>query len=153
MKIAGYLTRDRILPDLVSRKKEDVLAELAAAVERADPRLKRENVLAALRERENLGSTGIGDGVAIPHARFASAAEVVLVFGRSLAGVPFESLDGRDVHFFFVLAAPEAAAEKHLKILARVSRLLGDSRIRRRVSEAAGSAEIAEILLEGETRP
>jgi len=106
MELTGYLTSDRIIPELLSRDKEGVLGELAAAVEKADPRLSRESVLAALRERENLGSTGIGDGIAIPHARSSDAADIVL---------------------------------------------LGDPSLRRRISHAAGSDEMIDILLEGET--
>jgi nitrogen PTS system EIIA component len=152
MELTGYLTSDRIIPELLSCDKEGVLGELAAAVEKADPRLSRESVLAALRERENLGSTGIGDGIAIPHARFSDAADIVLIFARSRHGVPFDSLDGREVHFFFLLIAPEEAAERHLKMLARISRLLSDPSLRRRISRAAGSGEMIDILLEGETR-
>jgi len=151
MEITGYLTGDRVIPDLVSREKDGVLAELAAAVEKADPRLRREAVLVALREREKLGSTGIGDGVAIPHARSALASDIVLVFGRSRHGIPFDSLDGRAVHFFFVLVAPEEAAEKHLKMLARISRLLRDPTVRGRLAQSSGADEIAGILLQGET--
>lgn len=152
MEFSRSLAGACIIPELASRDRDGVLAELSAAVARVDPRLRQERVFAALRERESLGSTGIGDGVAIPHGKSADAAGLVIAFARSSAGVPFDALDGRDVHFFFALLAPEDPPEQHLKTLARISRLLRDPDLRSRLAAAAGASEILKVLQEGEHR-
>ncbi len=148
IKIIGFLQPEDIIPDLTSGRKDEVLAELAAKVEERDPDIDRKELLKILLERERLGSTGIGDGVAIPHGKVKNAKDLVLVFGRSLAGVDFNSLDGRPAHLFFLLVAPDEAVGIHLKMLARISRILKDPATRKRLLEAADAAAIYNVISE-----
>lgn len=146
--IIGFLQPEDIIPDLTSRQKDQVLAELAAKVEDRNPWLNRAELYEILLERERLGSTGIGDGVAIPHGKVKNAKELVLVFGRSLVGVDFNSLDGRPAQLFFLLVAPDTAAGIHLKMLARISRILKDPATRKRLLNAADAAAIYNVIRE-----
>ncbi len=98
------LTKDRVILDLKSTKKDDVLKELVSAI--GLPEDKEKLVLEALRKRESIGSTGIGKGIAIPHTRSLVLDKVYLVVGRSKQGVDFDALDGKPVHLFFLLCAP-----------------------------------------------
>jgi PTS system nitrogen regulatory IIA component len=99
-------------------------------------------------EREKLGSTGIGDGIAIPHGKMKGIEELVTSFGRSIKGVDFESIDNKPTHLFFLLVAPENSAGVHLKALARISRLLKDSGFRNRLMEASDRQDLFRIIAE-----
>lgn len=152
MKITDFLHPEDIIPSLSVTTKAEVLAELAAmAVERQEG-LDLGGVLHVLQERERLGSTGIGDGIAIPHGRLKDVKRLVIVFGRSRKGVDFDSLDGKPAHLFFLLLAPEGAASDHLKVLARMSRLLKEDRVRKRLMGAADGRDIFEIITEQDSR-
>jgi len=137
MKIKQILAKNCIQDRLVSTTKENVLEELATLIAQANPSLNREEIIQILKEREQLGSTGIGNGVAIPHGKLASLQQIVTGFGRSREGIEFDSQDGKPAHLFFVLLAPENAASLHLKALARLSRLLKDLHFRNKLMEAA----------------
>jgi len=130
VNLTDYLADDLVLTELTSTDKEDVLAELVAPVasklDGFDPR----QAVRVLLEREDLGTTGIGDGVAIPHGKLEGLSGIILVVGRSLRGVDFEALDGRPCGIFFMVLAPEQAAGMHLRILAHISRLLKDEGFR-----------------------
>lgn len=153
MKIADFLSPDAVLADLVGVRKRDVLGELCAPMARRFPGIGGERLLAVLAEREKLGSTGIGDGVAIPHGKLAGLPGLVATFGRSVRGVDFDALDGRPSHLFFALFAPESSAGIHLKALARISRLLKSAALRSRILAAEDAAEIYDLLTgEDETR-
>jgi PTS system nitrogen regulatory IIA component len=108
----------------------------------------RDKVVEVLLEREKLGSTGIGDGIAIPHGKMKGIKELVASFGRSIQGIDFESIDNKPTHLFFLLVAPENSAGVHLKALARISRLLKDSRFRNRLMEAEDSRSLFQIIVE-----
>src|SRR5581483_8411841 len=99
-----------------------------------------------LLEREKLGSTGIGQGIAIPHAKSEQANDVAAAFGLSRRGVQFDSLDGEPVYIFFVLVAPPNAAALHLKALARISRLLKDKFFRQALRDVKAPADILKII-------
>lgn len=146
--ITRFLTPDDIIPDLVSGTKEEVLAELAARVESRQSEIGRAELLKILLERERLGSTGIGDGVAIPHGKVKNAKELMLVFGRSLTGVDFNSLDGRPAQLFFLLVAPDQAVGEHLKMLARISRILKDPTTRKKLLNAPDAAIVYNVIKE-----
>lgn len=148
MKIVDVLHPDDVIPSLSALTKDGVLEELAAKLLERHPYLDLGEVLAILREREKLGSTGIGDGIAIPHGKVKRMHGLALIFGRSLAGVDFNALDGRPAHLFFLLAAPEEAAGVHLKMLARISRILKDPAVRIRLLEAPDAAAIFTIVRE-----
>ncbi len=151
MKIKQILTKDSIVASLESTAKEPVLLELAAVLTRRCPDLSAEEIARVLMEREKLGSTGIGNGVAIPHGKVSQLSQIVTAFGRSLRGVSFESQDGKPAHLFFVLLAPENAASLHLKALARLSRLLKDLHFRNKLLEAKDEDQLfAEIVDEDE---
>ncbi|MFN0063039.1 MAG: PTS sugar transporter subunit IIA [Myxococcaceae bacterium] len=133
MKLAEFLTSKAVQPELVATTKSDVLRELAALVAAATPAIDPERVLSVLQDRERLGSTGIGEGVAIPHGKLAGLPGMVAAFGVSRSGVDFEALDGKPTQLFFVLVAPENCAGLHLKALARVSRMFKQSSFRERM--------------------
>ncbi len=141
-----------IIPALSARDKDEVLAELARNVIARYPTLDGQNLIQILNEREKLGSTGIGDGIAIPHGKLKQATELVCTFGRSVEGVDFKSLDGRPVHLFFLLIAPENAASVHLKALARISRILRDPAVRTRLMAADGAEAISRVFQEQDHR-
>ena len=126
MKIAEFLSPQAVIPDLSGKSKAEVLRELSLALVHASPQLKAERLLEVLQEREKLGSTGIGEGVAIPHGKLAGLSQLQAAFGVSRSGVDFDAIDGRPTHLFFALVAPENSAGVHLKALARISRLLRD---------------------------
>ncbi len=127
MKIMDFLDKKAVKLDLQSTEKEDVLRELVDLLAEAQEIGDKKGILKALIERESLGSTGIGQGIAIPHGKTDKVSELVAVLGISHKGVNFEALDGEPVYIFFLLVAPKDTAGPHLKALAQISRLLRDS--------------------------
>lgn len=148
MKLSDYLAKDLILPELSARTKSEVLAELVASVGDSVPGFDAKRALEVLMEREYLGTTGIGDGVAIPHGKLESLDRIVLIVGRSLEGVDFEALDFKLCNIFFLVLAPEQVAGMHLRILAHISRLLKDEAFRRSFMEAEGRDGLWDVLAE-----
>jgi len=147
------LPAEAIIPDLKASTRDDVLAELSANVVSRYPELAGDEIVRILKEREQLGSTGIGDGVAIPHGKLRNfCLEPVLVFGRSIKGVDFNSLDARRAHLFFLILASDAAVDTHLRMLARISRILKDPSVRKAILDAADSGTIHAIISEQERR-
>lgn len=142
MKIVEMLKPEYIIEALQSDKKKDVLLELSAPFLKDYPGLDPNVTLTVLLDREKLGSTGIGEGIAIPHGKLAGLDHLVVCFGRSVAGIDFYAMDGNPVHLFFLLLAPENSAGQHLKALAKISRMLKDSRFRARLMEAKSRDEI-----------
>ncbi len=122
VQIQEMLRQEFVIDDLKSRTKQEVIAELSDVFVRHQMSINRESMISTLMEREKLGSTGIGDGIAIPHGKLEGLDSLVVAFGRSNAGVDFDSLDGGPVHIFFLLMAPENSAGQHLKALAKISR-------------------------------
>ncbi len=148
MKIQDIVSPEAIVDNLKARTKEDVLRELSEVIAKIVPKLSADALTSILMERESLGSTGIGDGVAIPHGKVNGIERLVAAFGSSRNGVQFQSLDGKPAHLFFLIVAPEYSAGMHLKALARISRLLKDERFRRSLLEAADADELRSILRE-----
>lgn len=146
MRLADFLDRDLVLPELKARTKSEVLAELVAALGSKLPDLDAERTRQVLQEREHLGTTGIGEGVAIPHGKMEDLQEIVLVVGRSKAGVDFDALDFKPCTIFFLVLAPEQVAGTHLRILATISRLLRDESFRRSFLAAADRDELWRLL-------
>ena len=153
MRIAEFLSPEAVVASLSARSKPDILRELSAALARAHPPLQEERLVEVLREREKLGSTGIGEGVAIPHGKLPGMDRLLAVFGVSRAGVDFESIDGRPTHLFFALVAPENSAGVHLKALARISRLFKNPRFRAAILEAPTAADIHALIVQEDARP
>jgi nitrogen PTS system EIIA component len=130
MILREFLSKDLLLPDLQAGSKTEVLAELVAALARQHPDVDAGAAFRVLRDRESLGSTGIGDGVAIPHGKLAGLERIMLVVGRSPSGVDFDALDHKPCHIFFMVLAPEQVAGMHLRILASITRLLKNDAFR-----------------------
>ena len=146
MKITELMNKDLIIPMLVAKTKKEALKELADCVVKKESNVDNAELLRVLLEREELGSTGIGDGIAIPHGKIKTIANLIVSFGRSLDGVDFQSMDGKPTHIIFLLIAPENSAGIHLKALARISRLLKDSTFRKNIMGVASSQEIYDII-------
>jgi PTS system nitrogen regulatory IIA component len=152
MKITEILSPDLIVPELVGNAKSEVLRELAQPFAAKYHELDVAALTAVLAERERLGSTAIGDGIAIPHGKVRGVKQILGTFGRHRRGVDFESLDGRPTHLFFVLVAPEDSTSLHLKALARVSRLFKDNSFREHLMEAKDANEIFRLISEEDNR-
>ncbi len=146
MKICDVLHKEAILADLKARNKKGILEELVAPV--ADiAKVQQEDLVRVLLERERLGSTGIGGGIGIPHGKMKNLENLVLGFGLSRKGVDFESLDGKPAHIFFLLVTPENSTGLHLKLLARISRILKNETFKNRLLEAGDRDEIFGIIM------
>ena len=152
MRIAEFLREDLVFPNLASTDKAGVLGELSAGIARAVPGVQAAKLAEVLTEREKLGSTGVGEGVAIPHGKLASVPGLVAAFGRSLKGVEFAAIDGKPTQLFFVLFAPENSAGLHLKALARISRLFKQPQLRQEVMNAPGASGIYRLIVEEDSK-
>ena len=152
MKIAEFLSPQAVISDLSATTKPGVLSELSASLARAQPSLRPERLVEVLREREKLGSTGIGEGVAIPHGKLNGLSQLCASFGVSRKGVDFEAIDGKPTHLFFALVAPENSAGIHLKALARISRLFKNPRFRQSILQATTAEDIYRLIAEEDAR-
>ncbi len=152
MKITDILSSDMVVADLKGTTKPDILNELAKALAAKYKEIKLSELTAVLAERERLGSTAIGDGIAIPHGKLRGVTKIIGAFGRHAAGVDFDSLDGEPSQIFFVLVAPEDSASLHLKALARVSRLLKEGAFRSRLLAAGDSDELYSLIKEEDNK-
>ena len=155
MQIMDFLSKKAILTDLKSSKKEDVIKEMVDALINSGDIEKRNRtkLIDGLMARESLGSTAIGQGIAIPHAKSDCVDKLIAGFALSKKGVDFDSLDGELAYIFFLLIAPQDSAGPHLKALARISRLLKDKYFRDTLRSAADEkAVIKAISLEDEKK-
>lgn len=146
MKICDSLAKNLVIYDLESQDKEGVLKEMVAALINSGYEMDPDKAYKILMDREKLGTTGIGDGVAIPHGKFESLKEMAVVVGRSGAGVDFDSLDRKPCHIFFLVLAPEKGAGFHLRTLAQISRQLKDESFRTAFMQAEGQEELWQLL-------
>ncbi|HKV55001.1 MAG TPA: PTS sugar transporter subunit IIA [Candidatus Binataceae bacterium] len=152
MKITEILSPELVAPEMTGTSKSEVLRELAQKLASQYRELQLDALAAVLAERERLGSTAIGDGIAIPHGKLRGVRQILGVFGRHKRGVDFESLDGKPTHLFFVLVAPEDSTSLHLKALARVSRLFRDTAFRERLMGAKDGVEMFNLIVEEDGR-
>jgi PTS system nitrogen regulatory IIA component len=148
MPLTDLLTPQAVMPALKVNSKKQALQELAARAAALCGRSERE-VLDVLAQRERLGSTGIGNGIAIPHGKLPKLERLFGVFARLDRPVDFEALDGQPVDLLFLLLAPEAAGADHLKALARVARLLRDPEVARKLRESRDAEAIYAVLTAG----
>lgn len=148
MAILRALKAETIIPSLNAVTKEGVLLELANLLAFQFPSLDKQAVFETLMERERLGSTGIGEGIAIPHGKLKGLEEIFVCFAKSSVGIQFESIDGRPAHLFFLLLAPEEAVEPYLRMLGQITRFLKRSDIRARLMEATSAPAIMTIFTE-----
>jgi PTS system nitrogen regulatory IIA component len=152
MKITDILVREASILDLKSTTKDDLLAEMAAALAAVEPALEVESLLGVLREREALQSTGIGEGVAIPHGKVDGLDRLVAAFARSTTGVAFDSIDGQPTQLLFLLVVPEQSGGQHLKALARISRFFRDASFREKLLGATDLEEIFRAIEEEDAK-
>ena len=136
------LKMEYINADLKSKDKVEVLKEITAVFHFGHSEIDVERMAEVLCARESLGSTGIGDGIAIPHGKMQGLEGPVISFGRSRLGIPFDSLDGKPAHLFFMIMVPENTTGIHLKLLARLSKMLKDGDFRRKLLNAETAGEI-----------
>ena len=146
MKMLDFLDRNAITVNIKSTKKEDVIRELVGLISGVYPIKAKDDLVATLMNRELLGSTGIGQGIGIPHAKSSAVKKLIGALGISRAGVDFDSLDGEPTHIFLLLVAPEDAAGPHLKALARISRMLQDKFVRDSLISAKDEDVIFDII-------
>ena len=145
------LAREACRIELRARTKSEALTELAGALASSVPGLRADQLYALLLERERLGTTAMGDGIAIPHARIESLDHLIAGFGLSRAGIDCESLDGKLTHLFFLLVAPGREGSAHLRLLAHLSRLLGEESFRERLARIESTDELFRVLEEAES--
>jgi PTS system nitrogen regulatory IIA component len=145
MRILDVLRKETILTDLKAKDKKGVIEELVASVSQITG-INNSELVRVLLERERLGSTGIGGGIGIPHGKLANLESLIMGFGLSRKGVDFESMDGRPTHLFFLLITPENSTGLHLKLLARISRILKNDSFKKKLMKAAGSNEVFSII-------
>ncbi len=146
MQIKDFLDKRAIEVKLKSQTKEEVLEELVSLLEKTKQIDNREDFLKVIQEREELGSTGIGYNIAIPHARSSAIKSLVGALGISKEGINFDALDKEPVHLFFLLGAPQNASGDYLKSLAIVSRFLRRKKAKQDLMEAETSKEVEEII-------
>lgn len=148
MQIMDFLSKKAIVTDIKSTKKEDVIKELVDVLINSGEIEKRcrNKLIDALMSRESLGSTAIGQGIAIPHAKSDCVTRLLAAFGLSKKGVDFDSLDGELAYIFFLLVAPQDSAGPHLKALARISRLLKDKYFRDTLRSCADDKAVIKII-------
>ena len=148
MKIKEFLLPEAVTSDLESSGKLDVLSELGQLLASVSPNANKDDIVAALVERERLATTGIGDGVAIPHAKSDRLTEIRGALGISRTGIPFDAVDGKPVHIFIALLAPQGVAGEHLKALARISKLVREPDFRGRLMTTQSAKELYDAIVE-----
>ena len=147
MKILDVLQKESIISDLKSQDKKGILEELVAPIARITG-VNHKDLVRVLMDREQLGSTGIGGGIGIPHGKLKQLESLALGFGLSRKGVDFESMDNRPTHIFFLLVTPENSTGLHLKMLARISKILKHDPFKEKLLNAANSNAIFSIIRE-----
>lgn len=147
MKLSDIITEDSIISELAARDKKSVLEELAQTICNHAPTVDKSDLVRVLLEREKLGSTGIGEGVAIPHGKINSLSQPMISFGRSKHGLDFDSMDAQPAYLFFLLVAPDSSAGLHLKTLAKIARVLKSRAFRKKLMEAGTREEIYEAIV------
>jgi PTS system nitrogen regulatory IIA component len=147
-KIKDLLQDDLVLEEIKATDKMGVIREFAAHLKHAGKVADAEELVRVLVERESLGSTGIGDGVAIPHGKLGVIHDMIVAFGRSSTGVDFQSLDCKPAYLFFLLVTPVDKPGDHLKTLARISRILKNPVLRDNLRHAAHRQELQRLICE-----
>ncbi|PGL87190.1 PTS fructose transporter subunit IIC [Bacillus sp. AFS054943] len=150
MKITELLKRDTVIMNLTASNKEAVIDELVEKLNRANRLNSTAEFKEAILKRESQSTTGIGEGIAIPHAKTKAVKQPSICFGRSVSGINYESLDGQPAHLFFMIAASEGANNTHLETLSRLSTLLMDEGFRKQLLEAKDEEELLRLFDEKE---
>ncbi len=147
MKLSEFLEEKNIVPCLEARDKNGILEELAEVAASSDFSIDKHELVKVLAERERLGTTGIGDGVAIPHGKLSGLTQPMVCFAKSNEDLDFESMDGKPTHLFFMLVAPENSSGVHLQVLARIARILKNSSLRRRLMECSSRLDLYRAIV------
>ena len=150
MQLDQIFKREFINANLSAKTKTEALAELVNTMIKGGFKLNYSSIIEILQQRENLGSTGIGDGVAIPHGKIPELDNLIVAFGRSTEGIDYDSLDGKPVHLFFLLLAPENSAGQHLKVLAKISKMLRIVNFRKMLLKAKTQSDLYKIIINQE---
>ena len=132
--------------DLTGQKKADIIGELVELAAQSSMVRDKDELLSAVLEREKLVTTGVGYGVAFPHAKTRAVKGIIIIFGRSEIGVDFEAMDKKRVHLFFLIAAPKDAIGAHLNVMARLSFIMKSEKNRERLMRAKTAGEVMLIL-------
>jgi PTS system nitrogen regulatory IIA component len=148
VKILDYLKEEWVIPELQGTDKPSILKELSSVLVRPCQVASVDELLRILLEREKLGSTGIGEGIAVPHGRLKKLSSFFISFGRSFKGVDFDSIDQHPSQLFFLVMAPENSAVDNLKLLGRIVTLLKDTSFKKRLLEAKTQRELFQIISE-----
>ena len=148
MKIMDYLSEERVISDLQGADKPSILKELSSVLVNPCKAASVEELLQVLLDREKLGSTGIGEGIAIPHGRLKKIKKFFISFGRSVKGVDFDSIDRKPSQLFFLVMAPENSAVDNLKLLSRIVTLLKEPSFKKRLMEAPSRKELFKVISE-----
>jgi nitrogen PTS system EIIA component len=152
MKVVDFLAPDAIIPSLSGTTKGEVLAELSAFLAGHQPGIDAQTLQRVLHEREQLASTAIGDGIAIPHGKLDTIDRLFGTLGRSTVGIDCDSIDGKPTHILFMLVAPTNSAGVHLKALARLSRLFRDASFRQKLMAAPDGATMYQTIVEEDAK-
>ena len=148
MRLSEILDINNIIPELKAKDKKGVLGELAEVIANYDANIDKGLLVKVLIEREHLGSTGIGDGVAIPHGKLSSVKQPIVSFGRSKKGLDFDSMDGRPAFLFFLLLAPENSSGVHLQVLTKIARILKSNTFRKALMQVESREEIYQTIIQ-----
>ena len=146
MNITELLSVNQIKLELTSKTKEDVIKEMVKILDENGKLLDKDKYIQAVIDREKEFSTGIGMGIAIPHGKSSGVKEPALVFGRSMDGIDYESMDDEPAQLFFLIAVPEESSNEHLKILSQISRKLMHKELRESLMKASSAEEIITLL-------
>lgn len=149
MKVLEFLKKGSVIPDMAAQTKQEVLAEMATLIAQQEG-VARADILRVLEDREKLGSTGIGEGVAIPHGTLNLVGRPITLFARSVKGVDFDAFDGQRTHLFFVLLTPDNNVG--LKALARVSQLMRRPEFRASLVQAGDGDELYQLIMAEDSR-
>ncbi|MCB9477431.1 MAG: PTS sugar transporter subunit IIA [Deltaproteobacteria bacterium] len=152
MRIHDYLPLTLVNANLTGTQPTSVLTELSQMIADSNEELDATRVLTVLEERERLGSTGIGNGIAIPHSKLPGLRSVILAVGRSAAGIDFDSMDGELTHIFFVIVAPEDSVGVHLSLLARISALAEDEDVCKAMIRSKSDEDLRNTIIEADER-
>jgi PTS system nitrogen regulatory IIA component len=150
--IGDLLQQELIIDDLRAVDKGGAISEFARLLQSAGKVQDADELVRVLMEREALGSTGIGDGIAIPHAKLPFLREMIVAFGKSDKGVDFQSVDGKPAHLFFLLVTPDDNPGEHLRTLARISRILKNRALRDQLMKASRPGEIQRLISEEDSK-
>lgn len=146
MKLSKFCDENLIVFNLASQTKDEVIEELVDLAATSTMIKDRDQLLEDVRERENLVTTGVGYGVAFPHAKTRSAKGIVIAFGKSEDGIEFDAMDHKPVHLFFLIAAPEDAIGAHLNVMARLSYLMKSEENREKLKALSSPGEVLALM-------